>query len=84
DIEPQTGMLARAYKRIQVNYQLFNTHLPELDQATVDLATYACGNLTTLGQFLPVPECGTILPLNLIYCLNSPSTWTFNQGSVMI
>lgn len=85
DIEPQTGMLARAMKRIQVSYQLFDTHLPELSESTVDTANYLCGNLSTLNQFLPVvPQCNVTIPLDFVECMNEPSTWYFDGGNVMI
>jgi hypothetical protein len=91
DIEPQTGMLARAMKRIQVNYQLFDTHLPESPADTLTKAANICQNITDLFEKIPdgaglppPPPCNATLPINLFTCLASPSSWKYNEGSVMV
>jgi hypothetical protein len=92
DIEPQTGMLARAYKRIQVNYQLFDTYLPQSDPSTLNEADWICGNLTALSNVIAaaggdpsvVPQCNLTIPYSLFSCLAEPSDYKFPGGSAMV
>lgn len=91
DIEPQTGMLARAFKRIQVNYQLFDTSLPTTDPSTLDDAADICAQIQNIGVTIQkiasnfsIPTCNATIPVNLITSLAAPSTWTFPEGWAMI
>lgn len=91
DVEPQTGLLVEARKRLQVNYYMQDYAIPEVDPSTVDLGYAACANLTalttelaSLGVDVPDINCNTSVVTNGIVCLSQPSTWTFQNGGVFV
>lgn len=57
DIEPQTGLLARASKKLQINYLLESDTLPSTAPDGISFAQYVCGNMTSsivqLNKLLP-------------------------------
>mmetsp|Transcript_9558 Transcript_9558/g.17942 ORF Transcript_9558/g.17942 Transcript_9558/m.17942 type:complete len:704 (-) Transcript_9558:163-2274(-) len=72
DIEPNTGMLARVHKRLQVNYQMNNYDLPEVTEDAVAAANALCEmkNMTCDG-------------LNMaMQCLAIPSNWQYLNNRV--
>jgi hypothetical protein len=91
DIEPQTGLLVTAKKRLQVNYLLTDYSIPEVSQATINLGYSICANITdTINTLNKLPGIN-IAPLNCsnivteeAQCLARDSTWTFRNGGVYI
>lgn len=92
DVEPQTGLLTSARKRLQVNYLMEDYAIPEVLPETVDLGYAVCANLTETiaeieaipGLNIDVPDfiCNVSIVTDSILCLSQPSTWTFQQGGV--
>jgi hypothetical protein len=50
DIEPNSGLLARAAKRLQLNYQLQNSTFTSIDEDAPESWTYFCNNLTEFSK----------------------------------
>lgn len=77
DIEPRTGLLARAHKRLQLNYYLEDYYLPTISTDTAAQFQETCEKLLENGV---IASC---LGLDaLTTCLAVPSTWTYYQGGV--
>ena len=72
DIEPNTGMLARAHKRLQLNYQMNNVDLPEVTEDAMTAANELCKmkNITCDGLDMA------------LQCLAIPSNWVFYNGRI--
>jgi hypothetical protein len=91
DVEPQTGLLVEARKRLQVNYLMQDYTIPEVAESTVDLGYAACANMTILtaelGSFgidVPDIQCNTSIVTSAIECLAQPSTWKFQSGQIFV
>jgi len=84
-MEPETGLLVEAKKRLQVNYLMEDYYLPEANSSSIALAESACVNIekaiTTIGIDKNV-DCSDTLLIPMITCLAQPSNWTFETGSV--
>jgi hypothetical protein len=88
-MEPQTGLMVQAKKRLQVNYQVQNYNLPEANQTSVTLAESACDNIaiavSAINSQQPVNitvNCTDTLLIPLIACLAIPSNWTLSQPEI--
>lgn len=75
DIEPNTGLMARAHKRLQILYAHDNMKLPEVDATTVLAVAALCNS--TAGQNVSCAELD-----QLIGCLAIPSDWKFHNDRV--
>jgi hypothetical protein len=91
DVEPQSGLLARARKRIQVNYLMKDYSIPEVSPETVALGYAICDNITALSEAIadsnapidpPGIACNVSIVTDDIVCLAKPSTWKFYNGGV--
>lgn len=90
DLEPQTGLICRANKRIQSNYRMTNKHLPEMQPSALNQANYICSNISALISLvnsinatnLTAPDCELIVATELLTCLMQPSTWTLQNGEI--
>eukprot|EP00604_Paraphysomonas_vestita_P000985 CAMPEP_0174819136 /NCGR_PEP_ID=MMETSP1107-20130205/2183_1 /TAXON_ID=36770 /ORGANISM="Paraphysomonas vestita, Strain GFlagA" /LENGTH=502 /DNA_ID=CAMNT_0016032065 /DNA_START=665 /DNA_END=2173 /DNA_ORIENTATION=+ len=77
DIEPNTGALSRAHKRLQVLYQLDDVKLPELSPATANAIFTLCNSTENVTI-----SCDN-LDLTL-KCLAIPSNWKFYNQRVYL
>lgn len=94
DIEPQSGLLARARKRLMVSYMVEDYYLPELEEDALEIANEICANLSsTIETLKPIIDDPTVLPdLNCTLatftkefdCLVQKSNWTFNNGGFLL
>ena len=85
DVEPQTGILARVGKRLQVNYQMKSQHLPATEPDSLDVAHDICaridGVLNVLHTFgvntgnITTLSCNNTLLSDMFTCWNQPSEW---------
>lgn len=75
DLEPQTGLLARAKKRLQANYYIGDWVLPVMDGDTAESFNTVCLNETRKDG---VNCMGVNEQIN---CLATPS-WSFKDGGV--
>jgi hypothetical protein len=92
DIEPQTGLLAVAKKRLQVNYQMKSYELPRIMDNASDVALYNClsinetiyqlNNEPLLNANLPYLDCGKEQTQELLTCLSQPSTWKLQNDEI--
>jgi hypothetical protein len=75
DIEPNTGMLARVHKRLQLNYQMDSVDLPEVSQGAVAAADSLCQSKNNVScEGLDVA----------LQCLAIPSNWVFHNDRVFM
>lgn len=82
-MEPQTGVIAKAIKRLQINYQMSSYELPQVQDNSSEIALQACyeANYTirTINQDLRmnIPElpCDVLFLQELLNCLERPSSW---------
>jgi hypothetical protein len=88
-MEPQTGLLVSAKKRLQVNYEIHDYALPEANQTSVVLAEDACANIATAVDLINSQQptnitvnCTDTLAIPLITCLAIPSNWTFSEADI--
>ncbi len=94
DIEPQTGLLARAAKKLQVNYLMESKTLPQTQSDSLEIAHNICGNFSLveaqliengLANATDLPDlgdCQNQLITGLFTCLSAPSDWQFKGGSL--
>jgi hypothetical protein len=90
DLEPQTGLICRVQKRIQVNYLLSYTHLPESEPSSLDQADQICQETSVLVSALvqnnltntSVPSCNLTVITPLFTCWMQPSDWRFRGGQI--
>lgn len=84
DVEPQTGILARVGKRLQVNYQLKSQYLPSTQPDSLDLAHNICGQIDGLVEVLAQLgvntsvsslSCNSTIITSLFTCWNQPTDW---------
>jgi hypothetical protein len=75
DIEPNTGLLARAHKRLQILYAHDNMVLPQVDPITVLAVAELCNS--TAGQNASCAELTAMFG-----CLALPSEWKFHNDRV--
>lgn len=76
DVEPQTGLLARAMKRLQANYLMTDINLPTITQTTADQLAALCAGA---GDGPPL-ECAGLDAL--VGCLSVPTDWKFPNGQI--
>lgn len=91
DLEPQTGMVARATKRIQVSYLMKTTIFPTAQNDTLESANIICAQIQNLieqaGQLdlnttLPTIDCNLTMATQLLECMVRPSDWIVNDHEV--
>lgn len=75
DIEPNTGMLARAHKRLQVVYAMDNMNLPEINPSTVLAVAELCN--ASNSENVSCPELDAMFA-----CLAIPTDWRFHNDRV--
>ena len=92
DIEPQTGLLVRAEKKLQLSYQMTTQTFPtfpnttastlygiclDYDNLIVSLENYGIQNLTVL-------PCGNLFVQNLVTCLSTESDWILQDNEIFM
>lgn len=92
-IEPQTGLLVQAHKRLQVNYYMEPYSLPEISQYSVQMAETLCADLQNIvNELKPIAPENTTLPdiscnltiiTPLFTCLAQPSQWNLPNNLYM-
>ena len=90
DMEPQTGLLTQAHKRLQVNYQMVNKKFPQTNPQDINLATSLCSNFSQIielvDQFgnmtIPVPNCTLTVFTELFTCFGTPMEWKFYNDEI--
>lgn len=92
DIEPQTGLLARVEKRLQVNYQISDYHMPTSEPDSLSLLQASCADLSrtikVLNKFdifskdIDEVDCNLTASTKLFTCLAQPSDWKFQNGEI--
>ncbi len=82
DMEPMTGLFARAAKRLQLNYVLYDWYAPNIStDAAIDLSKI-CEDPVVTGADDPTYLKKCQLMVKMFECLSIPSTWTFENGEV--
>lgn len=76
DIEPNTGLLARAHKRLQMVYVHDNMNLPEIDPITVLAVAELCNSTASSNA----SSCAQLDAL--FACLAIPTNWKFHNDRV--
>lgn len=93
DIEPNTGLLVRADKKLQLNYQLIPKTFPNVPNTTASTIHSICENfvnvidsLTSQGIVLNIsaPYCNNTFVDNLFTCLAIPSDWNYQAGNIFL
>ncbi len=96
DVEPQTGLLARARKRLQVNYLMNSFPLPQVEANASEIAHNECITLNTTiygintnliidkksDQTIPYLTCDNELGQALIQCFAVPSQWKLQNDEI--
>lgn len=75
DIEPNTGELARAHKRLQLVYEMTNVFLPAISAEAVTAIDELCRSIET-------SDC--LMLDAALQCLYTPSTWNFHNDRVYL
>lgn len=86
DVEPQTGLLVGAKKRLQLAYLIESKTYPEAPKA-LDTEAAVCANLTNIVSTLHslglaeniTIDCNLEVLTELLTCWQQPSTWTINS-----
>jgi len=74
DVEPNTGMLARAYKRLQLNYYMEDYYLPTVTEEAVTLMEGVCAALNNGTECYGLDA--------MLTCLAIPTDWKYQNGGV--
>lgn len=91
DMEPQTGLLTQAHKRLQVNYQMLDKTFPITKPDTIDLAHSVCRNISLIISLIdaqpnatqiPLPDCNMTMFNTLFTCFGTPVDWKMYNGEV--
>jgi hypothetical protein len=90
DMEPQTGLLTQAHKRLQVNYQMVDKVFPTTDPSNVAMAEGVCTNFTKIITILDavkdlnitIPDCNMTVFTELFTCFATPVQWSFYNGEI--
>jgi hypothetical protein len=95
DVEPQTGLLARAAKKLQVNYQMKSRYLPQIKDNSSEIAYATCVDVNNtiyelnhevktnvLDVDIPYLDCGVDKLQNLLQCLSVPSDWKLKNDEI--
>lgn len=93
DVEPNTGALVRAKKRLQVNYQIDSYSFPEISQEAEAFGYGICENITHIVQQLvrfgvldpatvPDYQCDTILLTPFFKCLAINGNWSVQNDRI--
>lgn len=70
--------IARAWKRLQANYYMSDDYLPVVEESTIDIAAYLCGNYTELTG-----DNHTCVVWDYLFqCMAQPSDWKYYAGGV--
>jgi hypothetical protein len=75
DIEPNTGELARAHKRLQLVYEMTNVYLPAITEEAVIAIDQLCRAINT-------SDC--LMLDAALQCLYTPSDWKFYNDRVYL
>jgi hypothetical protein len=75
DIEPNTGLLARARKSLQLNYVLSNWYAPSVSDGVVENITDVCS-----APGMNTTDC--LSAQSLLTCLNIQSNWTVQNNEI--
>ncbi|RYY83742.1 hypothetical protein EON63_10550 [archaeon] len=94
DVEPHTGALVRAKKRLQVNYQVDSMAFPQISQESEVFANEICANISSIVAELaqlniidpsqvPDYECNSLLLTPFFLCLASAKgNWTIRNDRI--
>lgn len=93
DVEPQTGLLAHAEKKLQVNYLMESYSLPSPSEPdSADLAQGVCHNITDLENKLidagvdpsqlPTFTCDNPQVESLFTCWAAPADWKMQNDAI--
>mmetsp|Transcript_56977 Transcript_56977/g.112250 ORF Transcript_56977/g.112250 Transcript_56977/m.112250 type:complete len:782 (+) Transcript_56977:126-2471(+) len=93
DMEPQTGLLTQAHKRLQVNYQMTDKSFPTTNPNDIALAYSACANISLLintlnsvpaiaAMNITAPNCTLSVFTELFTCFGTPVDWNFYNGEI--
>lgn len=90
DVEPQSGALIRAEKKLQVNYLMSSDYLPMVSNQAVSIAHGICNNISGLVEALQENgidtgnitdlDCNLTQPTALLTCWAQPSDWQLQNG----
>lgn len=91
-VEPQTGLLVQAQKKLQVNYQVSNYSMPQLPSDTYDNFVNMCDTLTnTINQVSLIthprppynrPKCALDDMAFFLPCWELPSRWKIENNAI--
>jgi hypothetical protein len=93
DIEPNTGLLVRAKKRLQVNYQLIPQTFPNFPNTTAANIHSICENFASIIDTLAsqgvslnisAPACNNTFVENMFTCLAIPSDWKYQADNIFM
>lgn len=86
DIEPQTGLLASANKRLQVNFLVSSLSLPTTKSDTLQHIKYICLNISALyisvGSNTSI-DCNLTALSTVLTCLSQPASYNISNGHVI-
>lgn len=92
-VEPQTGLVVKAHKRLQVNYFMESYPLPAVSPDSSTMIKTVCDDLQNViavlatqvpdPSVLPVLDCELQLGMALLDCLAVPSNWTMQPDLYM-
>ena len=81
DVEPNTGVLVRAAKRLQLNYYMEDWFMPSTQASSTATLQSLCDTLVqnNSSNTTTAEICGLA---KLFVCIESPSDWKFRGGGV--
>lgn len=91
DVEPQSGLIARGTKKLQINYLMESKYFPTAAPDALIYAHSTCLNITSIilsinklqpNDPFPIPDCNNTELNALLQCLQTPSNWTFENNQV--
>ena len=94
DVEPQSGLLVHAEKKLQINYLMTSYYLPKPSEPdSADIANGVCHNITDLEQKLidsgvvdpsqvPTLNCDNPVVQSLFTCWATPADWKMQDDAV--
>lgn len=74
DVEPNSGLLARAHKRLQLSYKMFNHTYTSMSDRAATHWQQLCGELETIGL-----QDGVCANNNekMLQCMSEPADWRY-------
>lgn len=93
DVEPQTGLLVRAEKKLQLNYQLTTQIFPTAPNTTAETLYDICLSYDSLlvsleeagiQTNLTALPCGNAFVQNLVTCISTESDWILQDNQIFL